>query len=454
MNQPASHGEHAVVIGASMGGLVAAAAVAPYFDRVTVLDRDGLPAVPAPRKGVPQGRHAHGFQPGGLQALDVLLPGTHDLLVAGGAPVGDTGRDCSWYVGGGTFARAESGIPTMGLTRPFVEHVVRTQVAALPNVEIRDHVEVLGPIGRDGVVTGVSLAGTLEPLTADLVIDASGRASRLPEWLEELGLPVPAEDEVHCKMAYLSRRWMLSSGEVGNDVLRVCTPDETPRFGVCIAQEDGSHIITVGGLLNSGPERTDEDYLIFASALPSGNFGELLRGATPVTDLVSSHFGFSRRRRYDALKQHPSGLIALGDSVASFNPMYGQGMSVAALEAVALRDLLGRGPLDPRRYYKAIHRIEDVAWKISTGGDLKFDEVEGKRTPDMKVMNGYLDTFALAARVDPELGHQFNRVAGLLEPPPSFFKPSILLRVVRGARKARRLAATTTPAPSAVPASR
>jgi 2-polyprenyl-6-methoxyphenol hydroxylase-like FAD-dependent oxidoreductase len=209
-----------------MGGLVAAAAVAAYFDRVTVLDRDELPAEPAPRRGVPQGRHAHGFQPGGLRALDQLLPGTTAKLAAGGAPSGDTGLNSSWYVGGVDFARGESGIVTMGFTRPYVEHVVRSEVSGLANVTLRDRTEVLGVRATGSAVTGVQVrteGADPEDLATDLVIDASGRASRLPEWLADLGLPTPAEEQVHCKMAYLSRRWILPEGAAG------CAPRTRPH---------------------------------------------------------------------------------------------------------------------------------------------------------------------------------------------------------------------------------
>jgi 2-polyprenyl-6-methoxyphenol hydroxylase-like FAD-dependent oxidoreductase len=436
------HGEHAVVIGASMGGLVAAAAVAPHYARVTVLDRDRLPASPANRRGVPQGRHAHGFQAGGLLALDQLLPGIREELAAAGAPAGDTSADCSWFVGGNRFARGDAGAPAVGLTRPFLEHRVRARVAALPHVTIRDGAEVAGLLpgpGRAGRhrVIGVRLDGG-EPVAADLVVDASGRVSRLPDWLAELGYPAPAEERVHCRMAYLTRRWRLPEGALGSDVVTVVTTAEKPQFGVAIAQEDGSHIVTVGGLLDGAPQRSDEAYRAFALGLPDPRIGAALDGAEPVTDFQPARFPYSRRRRYDRLRAFPDGLLALGDSIASFNPMYGQGMSVAALEAVELHAQLSRDRLDARGFFKQAHRIEDVAWKISTGGDLRYPEVEGRRTPDMKLMNGYLDRLTLAAERDPVLAVQFLRVAGFVERPQSLFRPAIVRRVLRGSRGARR----------------
>jgi 2-polyprenyl-6-methoxyphenol hydroxylase-like FAD-dependent oxidoreductase len=446
---PTERREHAIIIGASMGGLVAAAAAAQHYERITVIERDELPSEAAQRRGVPQGRHAHGFQPGGLRALEELLPGLTASLVADGARAGDISGNGGWCVGGSQFARGAAGIGAMGFTRPFVEHAVRSRVMALPNLTVRDRSEVVGPLSFDRTVTGVAVTptggGETELLHADLVVDASGRASRMPQWLESLGLPAPHEERVHCKMAYLSRRWRFTNDVMGDDVVQVVTPAETPHFGVCIAQEDGSYIVTLGGLLDDTPAKDDDAYFAFARALPSSRIADALEGAEPVTDYQPSHFPYSRRRRFDQLSSHPTGLIALGDSIASFNPMYGQGMTVASLEAVALRDMLRRGRFDAKSFYRKAHRLEDVAWKISTGGDLRFEAVEGKRTPDMKLMNAYLDRLTLAAGNDVVLAQKFLRVAGFIDRPESFFKPSIVWRVLRGSRAASKAAFVAAP---------
>jgi 2-polyprenyl-6-methoxyphenol hydroxylase-like FAD-dependent oxidoreductase len=232
---------------------------------------------------------------------------------------------------------------------------------------------------------------------------------------------------------------------MNDDLATIITPAATPHFGVMIAQEDGSHIVTLGGLLDSGPARNEEAYLAFAANLPDQTIAEALVGATPLTELQPSHFPSSCRRRYDKLRSFPGGLLALGDSIASFNPMYGQGMSVAALQGVALRDHLAKGPLDARKFFARAHRIEDVAWKIATGGDLRFEAVEGKRTTSGKIMNRYLDKFTLAARTDPVLSRQFLRVAGFVEGPESFFKPSIVRRVLAARRGQQQPEAAAQP---------
>jgi 2-polyprenyl-6-methoxyphenol hydroxylase-like FAD-dependent oxidoreductase len=429
------HGEHAIVIGASMGGLAAAAALAEHFERVTVVERDELPSSPQPRRGVPQGKHAHGLQPGGLVALEGLLPGLTAALSAGGAPTGDLAGEAGWYVGGGWLARSTAGVPGVGLTRPYLEHQVRVRVAARPGVILRDRTQVSALTTARDVqgrirVTGVEIADGARRLAADLVVDASGRNSALPAWLRGFGYPMPDEERVHCKMAYLTRRWLLRDGALGSDVLTVIAPAGSPMFGVLIAQEDGSHIVTLGGLLSNGPARNDDAYLAFARRLPDPRIADALEGGRPLTELQPSHFPFSVRRRYDKLAAFPAGLLAIGDAIASFNPMYGQGMTVAALQAVALRDQLGRGPLRPRRFFRAAHKIEDVAWRISTGGDLRFPTVQGRRTLDMKLMNRYLDRLLSAARSDPLLAQQFLRVSAFIDPPQSLFKASVIRRVL------------------------
>jgi 2-polyprenyl-6-methoxyphenol hydroxylase-like FAD-dependent oxidoreductase len=447
--------EHAVVIGASIGGLAAAAALAPHYRRVTVLERDTLPDRPAHRKAVPQGKHAHGLQPGGLHAFEKLLPGLVDELRAAGAPIGDTSADCRWTVGGNRFARATATGDGIGITRPLLEHSIRARVAALPNVTIRDDVEVRALLAADRrVVTGVEIAAVgdheHERVAADLVVDASGKVSQLPRWLTSLGYDVPDEEQVHCKMAYLTRRWRLAPAHATPDVVTVCTPAAQPHFGVMIAQEDGTHIVTLGGLLGQRPASTEADYRQFAQGLPDSAIADALVDATPVTELQPSHFPASRRRRYDRMRSFPDGLLALGDALAAFNPMYGQGMTVAALEAVALRDMLARGPVRPLKFLAHAHRIADVAWKISTGGDLRYEQVQGRRTPDMKIMNRYLDRLTANAQADPVLARKFLRVAGFVERPESMFAPSIAWRVLRPNKARANAGETVLAAPAPV----
>ena len=240
--------QHAVVIGASMAGLLAARALADSFPRVTVLDRDALPAAVAHRRGVPQDRHVHGVQPRGLQLLEAMFPGlTADLADAGAV----RGR-MRFHLSGYRLAPPVGGRPGLFASRPLLEHHIRSRVAALPTVTITPHCPVTGLITEGDRVTGVRTGDT--QVAADLVVDASGRGSRTPSWLVELGYPAPAEDRIEVGLRYVTRTYRLPPGSLGCDVavLTAATP-AIPRGALLAATEGGRHIVTAAGMGDDPP---------------------------------------------------------------------------------------------------------------------------------------------------------------------------------------------------------
>ena len=240
--------EHAVVVGASMAGLLAASALADYFPRVTVLDRDALPVAAAHRRGVPQGRHVHGLQPRGLQLLEEMFPGlTADLADAGAV----RGR-MRFHLSGHRLAPPIGGRAGLYASRPLLEHHVRSRVAALPTVTITPRRPVTGLITEGDRVTGVRAGDT--QVAADLVVDATGRGSRTPSWLVELGYPAPAEDRIEVGLRYVTRTYRLPPGSLGGDVavLTAATP-AIPRGALLAATEGGRHIVTAAGMGDDPP---------------------------------------------------------------------------------------------------------------------------------------------------------------------------------------------------------
>ncbi|HEV2888537.1 MAG TPA: hypothetical protein VGX49_16625, partial [Jatrophihabitans sp.] len=201
----------AVVVGASIGGLLAARVLSDCYDRVVVLDRDVLPDHAVARRGVPQGRQLHVLLSRGKEALDELFPGLSAELNARGAPLVDLHDDVHWYNDGQRMLRAPSPLVAVGMSRPLLEDALRARVAALPGVELRSPVEVLGltTTADRRRITGVRLlsAGTEQALAADLVVDAGGRGSRTPNWLAELGYPRPAEEQVRVGVSYVTRTY-------------------------------------------------------------------------------------------------------------------------------------------------------------------------------------------------------------------------------------------------------
>jgi 2-polyprenyl-6-methoxyphenol hydroxylase-like FAD-dependent oxidoreductase len=432
-------GDRAVVLGASMAGLLAARVLADAYAEVTVIDRDELPAAGAHRRGVPQGRHLHGLLARGQEALEELLPGLTAELTAQGVPAGDMLADTRLYFSGHRLRRAPTGLVVLCASRPLLEGRVRARVRAIPNLRLLDRCDILGLVTTpdERRVTGARVLrradGSAEQLlAADLVVDATGRGARTPMWLEALGYPRPQEEQVRIGLGYASRTYRLPPDALGGDlaVLQAGTPGH-PRTGALQLLEGDRWMVTLAGILGDHPPTDPDGFLAFARSLRFPDIYETVRHAEPLDEPVAFRFPASVRRRYERLRRFPDRLLVLGDAVASFNPIYGQGMTVAALEALTLRRHLGRGtPPEPRRFFADLARVVDVPWEIAAGGDLVFPEVQGRRTAKGRLLNAYIARLHAAAAGDAGLAGAFVRVAGLVAPPQTLMHPRVVVRVL------------------------
>jgi 2-polyprenyl-6-methoxyphenol hydroxylase-like FAD-dependent oxidoreductase len=439
---------HAVVIGASMAGLLAARVLSETYRQVTILDRDVLPGRSSPRRGVPQSYHAHGLLYRGREILDELFPALSDEAVAHGALLGDIQADFRWCSSGHTMRQADSGLRSLLVSRPLLEHVVRTRVAAQDDIRILDGCSVVGLASTDDRqrVTGVRLRqtdtsdGTIDVddiMAADLVVDASGRASRSPQCLEGLGYRRPRRDELHIGVAYASRSYRREPDHLdGDNGMVIAATPETPRAGVMLAQEGDRWIVTLAGYLGDGPPIDSDGYTAFAATLPSQDIHAVIRTAEPLDDPRPTRYPSSVRHRYEHLRRMPERFVVFGDAICTFNPIYGQGMTVAAAEALVLRDCLRRGTQQlGRRFARRAAKIVDIPWDIVVGGDLRFPDVEGRRSLKVRAINGYLERVHLAAASDPAVGRAFLAVANLTSRPERLLAPDIAARVIRGTRR-------------------
>ncbi|GII03350.1 FAD-binding monooxygenase [Planobispora takensis] len=418
------------MIGAGMSGLLAAAALGRVAERVTVLDRDELPEGDVHRRGTAQSRHAHGLLARGLQAMEELLPGLTGELTARGAFGGDLQADCRWINEGRRLAPAPGGMPGLLVSRPLLEGQVRRRVARLPGTEVAGGRQVGGLAASGGRVTGVRLTSG-ETITADLVVDASGRGSRTPAWLAEMGFPVPEQERVEIDLTYSTRLFRRLPGHLdGDPVVIMAATRAVPRAGVALAMEDDRWIVTIGGYGEAAP-LDYEGFVAYAGSLPAPDIHELVSSAEPLDEGRNHRTPASVRRRYERLARFPHGLAVVGDAVCAFNPIYGQGMSVAAVEALRLGEWAGRDR-PARELFRSISRVVDAPWDIVVSGDLRLPGVRGRRTPRIRLVNAYLERFHRAAEHDAELGRRFLRVANLIDPPSALVRPACLLRVLRG----------------------
>lgn len=442
--------EHAIVLGASLAGLLAARVLADRYRQVTIVERDGLPDGVAQRRGVPQGQHTHGLLAAGSRALDRLFPGFTDEMVRCGGLPGDIVRDVRWVFEGAPLARPDSGMDGLMASRPLLEAGVRARTLALPNVVARSGCQATALVAtphRDRVV-GVTL-NTGETLAADLVVDATGRGSRAPEWLEALGYERPREDKVEVGLGYTTRHFRRHPSHLDGDhgVVIPPTPDGK-RGGVMIAQEDDRWTVTLMAHFVAPAASDLEGFAWFASRLPSPDILAVVSRAEPIGGATTARFPASVRRRYERMPHVPDDFVVTGDAICSFNPIYGQGMSVAALEAEALGATLDQGDarIGPRFFAKAA-RIVDTPWMTAAGNDLRMPEAVGPRSAVNTIVNAYMARLHRTAQTDADLTVRFMRVTNLLAPPTTLFAPATVWRVLRGPRAELRPAASPLPRP-------
>ncbi|WP_409465490.1 NAD(P)/FAD-dependent oxidoreductase [Amycolatopsis sp. GA6-003] len=436
-------GDRAIVLGGGMAGLLAARVLADRYPRVLVLDRDALAGTADARRGVPQGRHAHALLARGQQILEQLFPGLLAELTASGVLSCDLAGSLRWYFHGRPLRQAQSGLLSVSATRPELEAHVRTRVAALPGVELRERTVIHGIVGDGGRITGVRASAAdseaePETLRADLVVDATGRGSRAPAWLADLGYARPPEEKVKIDLAYTTRLFKLASDPYGTDlsINSVASP-ANPRGAFFAKLNDQVAMLSLTGMLGDHPPRDDEGFLDFAKSLSAPEIYETVKDSAPVDDAVTFRVPASVRRRYDRLSRFPEGFLVIGDAVCSFNPVYGQGMTVAAMEALVLSEHLRAGPPRPLAYFRELVPIVDVPWEISASGDLAFPGVSGKRTLKTRVGNAYIAKLHAAAHSDSRFTEAFFRVAGLVDPPQALMRPRLVAAVLRAARRAK-----------------
>ncbi len=429
-----------------MAGLLAARALAGHFRRVTVLERDPLPEGGEPRRGVPQARHVHVLLRGGLHVLEDLFPGIGGEI-GGCGLLADMSEELWWYHFGVWKLRFPSGIAAFFCDRPAFERAIRRRVEALGNVDFRPGTaaERLAVATRGGPVAGVRTAGG-GAVAAELVVDASGRGSRTPHWLEELGYPRPRVTEVGVNVGYASRIFAIPAGYAPPwKVIAIFPrPPGTRRLGIMYPLDGSRMLVTLGGWCGDYPAPHERACREFAATLPVAEVHRFLEIAEPLTPIHLHRFPSNRRLRYERMPRWPAGLVVVGDAACSFNPIYGQGMSVGALQAAALDAALGRlrrrgrdlagTPGFARTFQRRVARRAAVPWLLATGEDFRYPETSGERPPGCRLLNGYFARVLELSAESPPVHHRFLKVMNFLSSPLVMFSPGVALRALRHGR--------------------
>jgi 2-polyprenyl-6-methoxyphenol hydroxylase-like FAD-dependent oxidoreductase len=436
---------HAIVFGGSMAGLLAARALSEHFERVTIIERDHLIDEVEPRKGVPQGRHVHALLAGGAALLGAYFPDLFAALAQDGAVPLST-SEIRRYQLGMLVAPVPSPRKTLWQSRPFLEQHVRAALLARNNVHLLDTCEVTRLRTNDERITGVVLRHRSgeqheDELAADLVVDASGRGSRAPQWLASLGYGQVQETSVKIDVGYASRIYRCPDPLPAEwKVLIVLgTPPDNKRAGVIFPIEGGYWMVTLGGWLRDYPPTDDAGFLEYARSLAQPDLYEAIKEAKPITPIAVYKYSANRWRHYERLSRLPEGFIVTGDAVCAFSPVYGQGMSVAAIEAKTLdtclrEQLSGMGNTHPtnfvQRFQQAIAKEIKTAWMLSTGEDLRYPETEGQRSVSAHLFTWYLRRVIGLTKSNAGVAAAFFQVWHLLKPLRSLFEPRIVWAVL------------------------
>ncbi|WP_445637877.1 FAD-dependent monooxygenase [Nostoc sp. DSM 114161] len=441
---------HAVVIGGSIAGLLAAKVLTKYFERVTVIERDNFRQEAEHRHGVPQSPHVHTLLKRGLQALEELFPGIEAQLADLGASAIDWGNDLPWLGFAGWAPRFNSGLITHTCSRNLLEQTIRQRLAAQDNLVFMQEgqvVSLLSSSDRTGV-TGVRVRFRNQPetdLTADLVVDASGRNSPAPQWLETMGYTPPQETVINSFLGYASC-WYEPPKNLQYDwqcLYVTVQPPNHNRGGVIYKVEGNRWILTLIGVGKDYPPTDKDGFLEFARSLRSPAIYEAIKEAQPLSSIYGYRRTENRLRHYEKLKRLPEGFVLVGDAVCAFNPVYGQGMTVAALDALTLDRCLNQqlsnhpdGNLIglSRHFQKQLSKIIAVPWLMTTGEDLRWHTTEGGQTDFIsRLMQLYLDRVLLLQTENAEIHKTFLEVIHMLKPPTAFFHPSISTKVLKQA---------------------
>jgi 2-polyprenyl-6-methoxyphenol hydroxylase-like FAD-dependent oxidoreductase len=440
---------HAVVCGAGMAGLFAARVLAESFQTVSLVERDRLPHGPAQRHGVPQGRHFHVLSIGGSRLLERFFPGVLDELAAGGAAVCDDTNLSRLLVKMGGHALNQSceladpdALVWHFVSRPFLESYVRQRVRAIDNVTITDGHDVAGLVARQrNRVTGARLVdrdtGLETVVDADLVVDAMGRAARTPAFLDDLGYDRPVEHHALIRGSYSSQLLKIPAGTLAQQLTFIGPESKRQTGGTLSAYENDTWMLSVGCVDGREPPGDLAEIITVFEQFAPAEVVAAVRSGEPLGEVsVIRHRGVWRR--YDKMGAFPEGLLVFGDAIASLNPIYGQGMTVALLEAAALRDCLSRpGAGLSKRFFKAAARQIRPVWTSNQNSDLYMSKTQGRPSALQRLINWQMNTTLTTAEHDRVLTEGIFRVGQFIDPPSALLRAFLVSTTQRVAAKLR-----------------
>lgn len=440
---------HAIVIGSSIAGMTAARVLSNHFDHVTVIERDQLLLNSNDfRKGVPQARHPHLLMLRGQEIIEELFPGTVAELLATGAEPINLGKDWKWHSFGGTRPHFESDIVMTACSRPLLENAIARRLTSNPKISVLSDSQVVGLcVSEDkSYVTGVTVVSSnneqnpLSQLKADLVVDASGRSSKAPEWLKNLDFTPPQETRVNAFPGYATRIYERPAGFSATWKVYYIQPTapNNSRGAVLTPLEGNRWHLTLIGMNGDYPPTDEAGFIQFLRDLPDQAIYQAIQEATPLTNIYGFRQAENRLRHYEAMPNYLENFLVFGDAVYALNPVYGQGMTIAAigsqtLEACLKKFAAGRQPGLAACFQKELGKVIASPWQLATGEDMRWSNTEGAKKPNApaRLIQNYFTLLLKATLKNTTLTQSFYKVQQMIEPPTSLFRPGIVWQVLR-----------------------
>jgi len=437
---------HAIVIGGSMAGLLASWTLSDHFDTVTIIERDTLPENPEYRSGTPQAHHLHTLLAYGQRLLENMFPNIEDDFENAGAIKFRWGLDTPTRTPVGWMDSFDAGIESHVMSRVTLEWIVRQRVYEIPNVTFMTQQQVNRLLTNDdqSKVIGVNMTSRTtrkeQDVFADLVVDTSGRGSKAMQWLEELGYTSPEETVINSYLGYATRWYEIPEGTQYNWkilMINAVLQEGLHRGGGMFIVEGNRIVVTVAGVNKDYPSTDEDGFMAFAASLADTTIYDVIKDLKPISPIYGYRRTENRFRHYEKLSQMPHSFIVMGDAVCGFNPIYGQGMTSATIQATELNQLLAKSGVDnlignPLSFQKRVAKAVDGAWLMATGEDMRYPETEGATlTFKERLTHTYMNWMISALQHDPILGKAFIDAMNLIKHPISLFNPKLAIRVLR-----------------------
>ena len=434
--------EKAVGVGGGISGKLAARVLADFFKEVIILERDAEAQGPLPRKGAPQGEHIHALLFAGANGLEELFPGITEKFNASGAVKINATKDIAWFHHGVWKLRYDGEYATILQTRPHLEWLLEQYIKKIPNVTIQYSRRVSNFLynEKENRMTGVEIRDGSDSITlhADLIVDASGVSSLSSRWLRKRGVPIP-EEKVSIDLCYFTKTIELPDNPDRDWAIKLVYPNPpSEKIGGGISKVEGNrYLVTFMGYHNEINEKevrkSDANFIDIAKQLPKLDLYHELQDATALSSTSTFRVPNITWRRFDKVSKFPNGLLTIGDTICRIDPFFGQGMSIAVLEALALKKLLANRDRSTQhlvdRFHREVRKIISPIWNMVLTEDFRYPETVGRKPAGLSIQQWYAKNIFLLSSEHKGTYNSFIQVMHLLRPTSTLMHPSIIKNV-------------------------